>query len=235
MDQLFLNNLATSLDLRFDVLSNLINGCQVRLTFTNKGPYAITSDRWTIYFSSLRKINNSFNPKNKMTVSHINGYLHKLRPTRHFQTLLPGKHFKFDLNTQNAIISKTDVMPNWYVAARGLEPRIIQSTAGESLTFVGPFDTPSKWKRTAQDMYNPFTPEKRFNMNNIEDLNRATNLITPTPLVLNFESASQKVNLRCGNWDVIARRSLANEGRYLAGSLISIYPLNWPVAKLAKF
>ena len=37
LDQSLLDNIATSLDLRFDVLNNLIGGCQVRLTFTNKG------------------------------------------------------------------------------------------------------------------------------------------------------------------------------------------------------
>lgn len=218
MDQSRLDNMAANLELRFEVLSNLVGGCQIRLTFTNNGHYAIHPGEWAIYFSSLRKINHIPNPYNKMSVIHINGYLHKLKPAN-FPALLPGKNLKFYLSTQNAIVSKTDVMPNWYVAARGLEPRTILSTAGESLKFVGSFDTPSKWKRTAQDTYNPFTPGKRFKMNNIKDLNRAGNLITPTPLDVKIVSASQKVNLRHGTWKVVAQRGLANEGRYLAGML----------------
>lgn len=222
MDQSCLDNIAANLDLRFDVLSNRDGGCHIHLTFTNKGHRAISSNKWAIYFSSLRKFNEYTNrlvysPKNELTITHINGYLHKMKPTKYFPNLLPGKDFKFYISAQGAIVSKTDVMPNWYVAARGLEPRIILSTKGEELKFVGAFNTPSKWKRSLADTYNPFSPEKRYEMNNIADLNRAGNLITPTPLVLKVVSKTQKADLRCGTWTVLARRSLASEGRYLAG------------------
>ena len=153
-----------------------------------------------------------------MAVVHIDGYLHKLTPTRYFPRLLPGKELKLDLNAQNSIVSKTDVMPNWYVVARGLEPRIIHSTAGESMKFVGPFDTPSKWKRSGQDMYDPFTPEERYDSTKVNDIHKAGNLILPTPSALEVKSISQKVNLRCGKWEIIAGRILVNEGHYLAGS-----------------
>ena len=223
LDQSLLDNIATSLDLRFDVLNNLNGGCQVRLTFTNKGRRVINGDNWTVYFNSIRKITPGFTPRIKMAVVHIDGYLHKLTPTRHFPSLLPGKELKLDLKAEYSIVSKTDVMPNWYVVARGLEPRIIHSTAGESMKFVGPFDTPSKWKRSGQDMYDPFTPEKRFDNIKVNDIRKAGNLILPTPSALKVKSISQKVNVRCGNWNIIARRSLVNEGQYLAGSSMHYY------------
>ena len=153
----------------------------------------------------------------KMTVSHINGYLHKLTPAKNFPNLPPGGGVQVDLLAGGAIIAKTDVMPNWYVAARGLNPRIIESTRGESLTFVGPFDSESKWKRSPEDMYNPFTPEKRFKINNVADLKRPGNLITPTPLVLKYLSASQRVDLNSGRWNIIANRGLDEEAQFLAG------------------
>ena len=223
LDQSLLDNIATSLDLRFDVLNNLIGGCQVRLTFTNNGRRVISGDNWTVYFNSIRKITPGFTPRIKMAVVHIDGYLHKLTPTRHFPRLLPGKELKLDLKAEYSIVSKTDVMPNWYVVARGLEPRIIHSTAGESMKFVGPFDTPSKWKRSGQDMYDPLTPEKRFDNIKVNDIRKAGNLILPTPSALKVKSITQKVNLRCGNWNIIARRSLVNEGQYLAGSSMHYY------------
>lgn len=220
--------MASSLDLRFDVLSNMAAGCYVRLTFTNKGRFAISSGKWEIYFSTLRAMSHSSNvlgsnPK-KMTVSHINGYLHKLNPTKNFPNLLPGGEEQIDLLAGGAIIAKTDVMPNWYVVARGLKPRIIESTRGESLTFVGPFDSESKWKRSPQDMYNPFTPEKRFKINDVADLKRPGNLITPTPLVLKYLSASQRADLNIGKWNIIANQGLDEEAHFLAGiGFLKIY------------
>ena len=226
MDQSYLDNMAVSLDLRFEVLSNFAGGCLIGLTFNNKGNHVLKPGKWAIYFSSLRKLTQNTNrftvgPRDTLTITHINGHLHRLEPTEYFSNLLPGKDFKFYLSTENAIVSKTDVMPNWYIAANTLEPRIIQSTKGESLKFVGPFDTPSKWKRSPQDTYDPFTPEKRFQINNIADIKRAGNLIIPTPLVLNVLSSSKAVSLFSGTWNVVARQGLHNEGRYLAGEYLA--------------
>ena len=218
--------MAVSLDLRFDVLSNFAGGCFIGLTFNNKGHQVIKPGKWAIYFSSLRKLIQNTNrstvdPRGKLTITHINGHLHKLEPTKHFSNLLPGKDVIFYLSTENAIVSKTDIMPNWYVAASTLEPRIILSTKGESLKFIGPFNTPSKWKRSPQDTYNPFTPEKRFKMNNIADIERAGNLITPTPLVAKILSSSKTVSLCSGTWSIVAQQGLKNEGRYLAGEYLA--------------
>ena len=57
--------------------------------------------------------------------------------------------------------------------ARGLEARTINSTAGEALEFVGPFDTKEKWKRNKKDLYDPYTTRKRYELNDIEDLGKA--------------------------------------------------------------
>ena len=47
-----------------------------------------------------------------------------------------------------------------------------ESTEGESLSFVTPFDEPEKWKRQPDDQYDPWTPQERFDMhgrNNTSD------------------------------------------------------------------
>lgn len=229
IDQTYLDNMASSLDLRFDVLSNMAGGCYVRLTFTNKGRFAISSGKWKIYFNTLREMSHSANPlgsnPKKVTVSHINGYLHQLTPTKHFPNLLPGSDVQVDLSAKGAIVAKTDVMPNWYVAARGLEPSIIESTKGESLSFVGSFNSASKWKRSALDMYNPFTPEERFKMNKIADLKRPGQLIIPTPLALKYLSTSKKVDLNSGQWNIVSHKGLDKEAQYLAGMVLKNSPV----------
>lgn len=57
--------------------------------------------------------------------------------------------------------AKTDTMPNWYVWAEGLTSRDIESTQGDTLTFVGPFERPEQYQRYADDGWSPFTPESR--------------------------------------------------------------------------
>lgn len=52
-------------------------------------------------------------------------------------------------------------MPNWYVWAEGLTSRDIESTQGDTLTFVGPFERPEQYQRYADDGWSPFTPESR--------------------------------------------------------------------------
>ena len=213
--------MASSLDIQFDVISNMAEGCHIRLTFTNKGQDTITSGKWKIYFSSIKPISIRADPivsrPTKITVSHINGYLHKMKPTKHFSNLPPDRKIKFDLSAQGAIAAKTDVMPNWYIAAPGLKPRIIKCTKGEQLRFVGAFDSPSKWKRYELDSYDPFTPKKRFDMNKIADLKEPGQLIIPTPLVLKNRNALKTVDLNDGEWIVVSEKDLEEEGQYLAG------------------
>ena len=84
-------------------------------------------------------------------------------------------------------------MPNMYVAADGLQARTIVSTTGEGLKFVGPFDSPKKWKRMIGDKFDPYTPLNRYNMNNIiADLRTAPKIVLPTPMeITNVDKTKQ--------------------------------------------
>ena len=216
--------MASSLDLHFDVVSNIGGSCLVRLTLTNKGRSTISSSDWKIYFNALREMRQNTDPfgssNSKMTVLHINGYLHELTPTQYFPNLLSGRNVEVDLSASGVIVAKSDVMPNWYVVASGLKPRILESTEGESLKFVGSFNSASKWKRSAQDLYDPFTPEKRFEINDIADLKRPGHLIIPTPLVMKYISKSQILDLNDGKWTIFADRCLDKEAQYLGGMFL---------------
>ena len=59
------------------------------------------------------------------------------------------------------IVSRTDFMPRWYIAASGLNPKIIASTI-DIKSFVGDFTEANQYKRYEYDVYSPLTPEKRF-------------------------------------------------------------------------
>ena len=68
-----------------------------------------------------------------------------------------------DLIIQAWTVSKSDVMPNWYVAGEGLQPRLIKSTADGNKDFVGEFISPQQYKRYDYDVYEPFTALQRYN------------------------------------------------------------------------
>jgi len=50
-------------------------------------------------------------------LNHINGDLHRLVPTVHFQPFLAGATLRVKYSGEFWVISRTDVMPNWYVVS----------------------------------------------------------------------------------------------------------------------
>ena len=110
-------------------------------------------------------------------------------------------------------------MPNFYVAADGLQARTITSTSGESLDFVGDFATPKQWKRFDADKYNPYSPQDRFTLNDIKDMKRPGLPVIPSPSeVVGFQD-NQRLNLMTGDWSVVADSELSREKRFLASEL----------------
>ena len=112
-------------------------------------------------------------------------------------------------------------MPNWYLGSvdDSLEPRIIESTSNNN--FVDSFETPKQWKRTVDDVYNPFTPEERFERNNIENTNAAVKLVIPTPERVAINE-SQWVHLDIATCKIVAEAELQNEIKILQGKIDEI-------------
>lgn len=73
-------------------------------------------------------------------------------------------------------------MPNWFVAAEGMDPVVINNTVSEDLSYVSKFDTSNKWKRYPDDQYNPYSPPTRFGIfKDIADRGRAVKPVIPSP------------------------------------------------------
>ena len=224
LDQKSLDTISVSLDVRYSVVYNRPPvGCHVRLALTNTGTEKIAAGDWGVYFCCLRAINSKVQPKGVgLRISHVNGCLHKLHVTSHFVGLAPRQTLNVYFNEASGSVARTDVMPNWYVAAEGLQARTLLSTAGESLSFVGNFDKPEKWKKNPSDMHNPFTPRDRFLMNDAvgftdEALEDTTDLIVPRPLEVKGLNKIMHVDLHKGVWTIHSGESLDEEARFLAG------------------
>ena len=232
MDQMTLDYIASNLDIRYDVLDNFQDtwrSYRVRMTLSNAGSKPIPNAPWAIYLCHIRVIepvHTKHNPNgyvipgsHGIKVTHINGCQHKFEPTASFPGLSGSESLLIDFDAENWDVARTDVMPNWYIAADGLQARTITSTAGEDLSFIGPFDAPNKWKRIASDKYDPYTPEKRYSINDIIDLKKPGQLIVPSPSEIIGLDETRKVNLRTGDWAIIAGKGLKNEAKFLAGKM----------------
>ena len=223
------------MELRYDVLNNLEPTPDkssptflAQITLKNKGKSPIRRGNWAVYFCSIRMIEPkhlAHNPKGYVLpgeygikFTHINGCLHKFETTSEFKDIVPGQAFRFKFKADYFSVARTDVMPRWYIFANGLSPMVLASTADEDLAFVGKFDSKEKWKRFADDVYNPYTPEKRFDINDvISDLGNGPYKLVPTPVNMKIdESKAVKITTE---WFVYITPVLQNEAALLNGTL----------------
>ncbi|WAR15559.1 HEX-like protein [Mya arenaria] len=115
------------------------------------------------------------------------------------------------------MVSRTDNMPNWYVSAEGMKAKVLKSTVGESLSYVGKFDTSMKWKRSKQDRYNPYTPLERFTLLQRGSSSNNPNKLIPTPkkvLSGNISMAFDDIE-----WKIVRNRLFSKEVKFIAESL----------------
>lgn len=225
--------MVSNLKVRYDVIDNLQTSLKderktyrAQITLTNEGLADITRGNWALYLCSIRMIEEEHTAHNSqgfalpggqgINVTHINGCLFKFAPNKDFKTMKHNDTLILAFNASFWCASRTDVMPNWYIAADGLQARTITSTAGGNLGFVGEFNTSKKWKRFPSDLYNPYTAEKRLELGVVKDLKMAPNIVIPTPLEIEQDDTKRKAFFGTGDWIVLAPKELDTEARYLA-------------------
>lgn len=242
-----LKYISDNLDVRYDVLDNLQDdkNFQCRMNLTNTGSKTIDRGPWAIYFNYIRKIEPTHITgaqrgytlkKYGVKFVHISGSLFKVEPVQGFQPLSPGKSLEIVFYSEHFSVARTDVMPNWYVAAEGLQAVNIGKTTDEDLGFVGPFDTKEKWKRKTFDVYNPFTPQERFERILADDKkSQVTLTIIPTPVEM---AVQDDKNTNIERWVIIASKQFQNEAKYLGEKLhlkVQNNSGNIPKSKMISF
>ncbi|CAG5120201.1 unnamed protein product, partial [Candidula unifasciata] len=234
-----LNLIASTLGVRYQVEDNLSNGRTLftaSLTLTNGCSVTLgysPSSLWSIYFSHLRMVEPHFLPQDDgvdlehagVRLSHHSSCIFKLSPLKSFTPLHQGQSLTFQFNAQHYSASRSDILPNWYIHIEGLQPRIIKSTTGESLDFVGPFDTPKRYKRfdytlpsgkRRYDIYQPFTPEVRF-FRYPEDKSSSVHMkiVIPTPVHYDVRS-DRTVTITTQFWKISCQDQFLKEAHYLS-------------------
>lgn len=205
------------------------------MNFINSGDQWIRNGNWTIYLSHIRMVdreniraNGTLLGNSGLRLHHYNGVLFWIEPISEFEGIGPGQTLTFQYIGSDWTIVRTDIMPNWYVVSRGQDcndTRLILSTVGESLDFVSPFETPKQWKRLTIDLYDPLTPEARYNSDYVTDSGGPVRKILPTPLDESY--TGETVNLKTVGFVVITPDDpkIRNEATVLAGKKVLNSPM----------
>ena len=229
LQQSDLDYISRYMDLKVTIVDNLQkDGAQhlFHVVLTNTGPSPISQDGWTIYFSSYFMIESDHLwhnddyvvPHYNIRLSHVQGVLFSMQPTTDFRDIGANESRILEFYGQNWAVSKTDVPPNWYVAAPGFTAKVISSTS-TGRDFVTDLDHVGQWKRYRGDLYNPYTPQDRYRRYLVRNHNSHQDRIIPTPK--QFTKGSGKVDIR--SWKVVTTSDLQSEANFLKGMAVRFY------------
>lgn len=236
-----LDYIGSHLDVRYTIVGNEGGKYFIDVTLSNRGQTPIEPCCWAIYLYHTKFLDVYFfnsgmpmrmsNERRRVedgtdgvmfTLEHVNGYTFRLQPTNRFVGLEPGEQVVLRLGGGGWAVSRSEVIPNWYVANDYSlsEPRLLLSTAGEELKFVGDFDPSKRWSRSEDDFCVPFTPDDRYARNKVHDLGSDAGGIVPTPLSIQFKKDAKKLKLRGNSWMVLYTPGLENEAQYIQGMFV---------------
>ena len=218
--------IAKNMKIQYNILNNFAKYAffSARLSLLNNGSVPISGGNWSIYlfhfsFIEPKYIKNNKSAlvcENQFNITHVDGSLYTMSPTGAFVDILPGETREIILTNGNSMVARSDAFPNWYISAPQTIPRIIANTDDETLAFIGDFQSIEKWKRTSSDLFDPYTPEKRYFINaDAHDFGQAKKLVIPTPL--NLTRVEKVLDLNVDKWSIVFSDDLVMEAHILSG------------------
>ncbi|CAG5118366.1 unnamed protein product, partial [Candidula unifasciata] len=222
-----LDHFSRNIQLNFTLLENSYFNqklYQSEILLTNNGVRTLPSSGWEIYFSQPNVYpypEGVEKPKYGVRFFFLMGNVYRMVPTDHFGKLKPGQRKAIRYISEHSNVALTDVHPNWYFASPGLDARVIENTADESLAFVSPYNSPAMWKRNTiandndYDRYNPLTAADRYHKLSAEDMGTNPNPVLPTPVQMPVYNPLSRINLMANTWVVVTAPLFANEAKYL--------------------
>ncbi|XP_076803203.1 beta-hexosaminidase-like isoform X2 [Clavelina lepadiformis] len=201
------------------------------VTFYNEGQDTILAGDWSIYFTSVLRMQSveSFPNKhnNQFILEHIDGRLHKLSPLDKF-ALLPAQQIQIEIKAPFTT-SRHYVMPRWYVASPNEAPHVIKCTGDNNINFVEQFQSHQQLNALENEISNKFSLEDRYERYLIKDFGHAPKRVIPAPLRCNLHD-SDEINLHSGSWVICSGPRAFEREIDLISSLfgISVLPEGGP-------
>lgn len=216
LDQQQLNEFAAGLKVRYELITNVSDeacksvfeddSCfQAQLSLTASKDFAAKG--WTIYFSQVRAIKQV--SSDEFDLQHINGDLHRITPADAFSGFKAGQAKVIHFRGEAKHLSETDLMPNYYVVADGLEsaviastqPRIDPETGLEILPYVAELtDEERHFKKSLEDKTVRATAEYLYQQNQDTRFDSAAvaQSIIPTPKQMVLDKEGSTLDLATG-------------------------------------
>ncbi len=200
---------ADSLDVHYEVVSNLNNNCQfdgdcfdARLTLTL--PIDANHTDWAIYFSNTKPI--KYDSSSLFDIEHINGDLHKVTPTAEFTGFEANTAYVIPFQAMGATVTKNDVMPNFIYQHGNDAPVVIASTQEVfnaetslwELPHAGEFTTPEQWRRSANDNVPLATAQWLYEQYQGQQSDAAISENRVIPSLLDTQWTNERVKLEAG-------------------------------------
>lgn len=167
----------------------------------------LASQDWEIYLSQMRPVQSV--ESGELTITHVKGDLHRITPMAAFKGFVKGEKKQLTFRGEPWQLAETDAMPNYYLAAKGLETVIIASTQVgkdaetglETRPYVEGFTNfKTQYQRTETDKLAPADAAQLFkdNQSVSEDAALAVDTIIPTPQKVKIHSTDTPVSLAGG-------------------------------------
>lgn len=213
VDQASLDRLAETLDVRYTILGNRLKGkCPagepclgVRIRLTSPTNIPITG--WTLSLSQLfpiRRVESA-----AFTASYVTGDLVRIAPNRGFTGFRAGKPVDITLYLKGQHGNEFEAMPNYWLAAPGLQPRTIRATMPvidpetglERLPFLDPMiDEERQFRIDDNERIQWQTPSRLYAANATRPpaAVETRGAILPTPVELRTDPAGRSLDVSRG-------------------------------------
>ncbi len=211
IQQSALDEAANKMQVKYQVIDNLDHSvCLKQVAEGNcylaelslRFPNDLPAKGWQIYFSQITPI--QWEGSAQFDIQHVNGDLHRLMP---ILPIAKNTDYVIPLRAAYSSVSKSDVMPNYFLVAEGLSPQIIQSTREKIepdsglavLPHAGEFSEPGQTQRNKDDKLVYATPGHDFERFNELNLHAdPTNIPRVIPNALHTEYSEKKIVLSSG-------------------------------------
>lgn len=170
--QLQLNELANTLQVKYNFLSNIEEDCpdleDKKITACYGAEIWLTSpvnspiNAFELNFSQVYPVYASRSAD--FTVEHLNGDVHQISPKISFSGFKANETKKIKLWVKSTLLTESELMPNYWLKVNGLQPVVIastktifdQSTGLEKQPWVIPFTNISKQIKSSVDDINEY-------------------------------------------------------------------------------
>ncbi|WP_333607374.1 family 20 glycosylhydrolase [Arsukibacterium sp.] len=196
---------------------------------------------WQIYLHMIRRLESP--EQAGVVLEHVQGDVHRLRPTAAFKGLAPGEQLLLHFQSAPWIISYSDFMPRAFIVVPGLTPEIFANTDTEQFTdFVRPLTRPEQLLRNIADgdKFATMTDAKRYQQHQQMLSGSKQTILSPQALQQRIIPTPQQLQQGSGHsilhsqWQLTVPQALAHQGQYLQQQLLPYLRLELRQQSTAK-